>query len=81
MTAAGFTLQPAWLAGAVSLSLFGLLLTVGAGWKRWPRLSDDALIAIGASLLLAAFAWCEPLPNDNDAIYADVIRAVAAGDQ
>ena len=79
MTAAGFTLQPVWLAGAASLSLFGLLLTVGAGWKRWPRLSDDALIAIGASLLLAAFAWCEPLPNDNDAIYADVIRAVRQG--
>jgi len=79
MTAAAFTLQPVWLAGAASLSLFGLLLVLGAGWKRWLRLSDDALIAIGASLLLAAFAWCEPLPNDNDAIYADVIRAVRQG--
>jgi hypothetical protein len=79
MTAAGFTFPPAWLAGVVSLSGFGLLLMAGVGGKRWPRLSDDALVAIGAAVLLAAFAWREPLPNDNDAIYADVIRAVRQG--
>ena len=75
-----FTYQPTSLADGAALSLLGLLLIVGAaGWKRWPRLSDDALVAIGAAVLLAAFAWREPLPNDNDALYADVIRAIRQG--
>ena len=43
------------------------------------HLGLDLLVALVSVLLLAVFAWADPLPNDNDALYADVIRAVREG--
>ena len=73
---------PGALADGAWMSLFAwLIIAAAAAWDRLRRLplSDDALIALGATVLLAAFAGRDLLPNDNDALYAGVIRTLRHG--
>ncbi|MGZ3406475.1 MAG: glycosyltransferase family 39 protein, partial [Polyangia bacterium] len=77
-----FHYAPDALADGAWLSLVAwLLIAAAAAWDRLRRvrLSDDALIALGAGVLLAAFVGRDLLPNDNDALYAGVIRTLRHG--
>ena len=72
-----FAYRPDSLAEGALWSLAALILIVAAGlWERRPRLQDDLLMGLAATVLLAAFAWRDPLPNDNDALYAAVMRGL-----
>ncbi len=61
------------------LTLAAALCLAALAYGRRPPVSDDALVAVGASVFLLAFASRAPLPNDNDCLYADVIRALRHG--
>ena len=66
----------AWLSLLAWLAIAALAFVPAAAQLRVPRLSDDWLLALVAGVMVFAFAWREPLPNDNDALYAGVMRSL-----
>ncbi len=63
------------------LSLLAWLAILIAAFGRRPRRipADDVLIAGGALVVLLVFAGAASMPNDNDALYAGVIRTLRDG--
>lgn len=62
-----------------ALTALALLATLALAFGRPRRISEDALVGALSFAALALFAGNAPLPNDNDALYADVIRALREG--
>lgn len=68
-----------WLTLASLLTLALLALGRLPKFSLTPALNDLLYVTFFSSLFLLSFASRAPLPNDNDCLYSDVIRTLAAG--
>jgi 4-amino-4-deoxy-L-arabinose transferase-like glycosyltransferase len=71
--------RPASVRDGAALSALALLGLIALALGRPRRVSEDLWVGAWAFAALALFAGNAPMPNDNDALYADVIRSLREG--